>query len=129
MPPEQVVNVTPQDTADTFIGSGALSYSWWRVCNAEGIAQLDSPDDWFVVLVDEDGSDEPGTPVRVDHAVIMQAVQRLARAAPEDQPGQVRDDVVVECRVFLADPQDADFDADSADQVLQYIAFGSVIYG
>ncbi|MCI2423054.1 hypothetical protein MOQ72_37120 [Saccharopolyspora sp. K220] len=121
----KMYEVSPQDTASHFIGSGALDYSWWGIMSAYGIAQLDVPDDWYVVLVDED---EPGEAVRVDHTVILKAVNTLARTAKGNCPEYMRQSVLRECGVFIKDPEGADFDADMADQVLQYIVFGKVIY-
>jgi hypothetical protein len=123
--------VSPQATSDHFIGSGALEYSWWEVGASHGIAQLDSPDDWYVDLIEVEDADneEYGVTVRVDHKEVLKAVNKLARTAKDNRPEHMNPDVLRECSKFIKDPDDADFDADAADQVLQYIAFGKVIYG
>lgn len=123
--------ITPEDTCSHFIGSGALQWSWWEVKKSHGIDQLNSPDDWFVDLVElEDAVDEQyGVEVRIDHKVIMRAVNKLTRTGKDNRPEFMNADVLRECSKFIKDPDDADFDADAADQVLQYIAFGKVVYG
>jgi hypothetical protein len=124
-----MTKVSPQDTVDAFIGSGALSYSWWRVGDFYGTNELTSPEDWYLVLTEVGDDGEPGESVRVDHTTVMRAVNKLARTALADRPRYMAETVIRECRNLISDPDDADFDADSADQVLQFMMFGEVVYG
>lgn len=122
--------ITPQQTADHFLGSGALSYDWWATdkWHVYPVGSIDAYDDWHVTLGDGYEADTPAK--TVTHQIMLNGVRKIARSS-----AAVRDGVGIqmstqrECRTFLRDPDDADFDADLADQVLQYIVFGEVIYG
>lgn len=124
------VEITPQDTYDTFIGSGALAFPWWNVPGGEGLGHLDAPADWAVPLNEWDmDEDQPGVAsVTLNHQVVKRAVNRLARMAKDKRPEFMHLSVLRECSRFIKDPSEADFDAGMADQVLQYIVFGKVIY-
>ncbi|HVV11598.1 hypothetical protein [Amycolatopsis sp.] len=126
-----MATITPQDTCDHFIGSGALSYSWWRVSRSHGTDTVDAPDDWSVTVREYDPDmDTVGDKAIVfDHKALSRAVNTLARTAKDKRPEYLGEHVLRECRTFVADPENADFDAAMADEVLQYIAFGKVIYG
>lgn len=124
--------ITPTDTHDTFMGSGALSYPWWRITETTGKAfELDPADDWAVTVreYDPDHDKEGDKLTTFDHKTLNKAVNTLARTGKDKKPEGMNPDVLSECRTFIADPNDADFDADAADQVMQYAAFGKVIYG
>lgn len=119
--------ITSQDTGDVFIGSGALSYSWWELVEMQGISHPDNADDWHVTVTVLD-DDTPGKRYTFNHAEIMKAVRKIAAGRV---PGLPSDGITVrECRTFIFDgPEESDFDAESADNVLQVVAFGEVVYG
>jgi hypothetical protein len=120
--------VTPQDTGDHFIGSGALSWEWWRVVEMHGIDHPDNADDWRVVVEECYDGVLTGKRVTFDHASVMRAVRLIAAGKAK---GIDRDSVTGrECQALIFKGADAtDFDASSADSVLQVAAFGEVIYG
>jgi hypothetical protein len=122
--------ITPTDTHDTFMGSGALSYAWWLITETTG-SDLDPADDWTVTVreYDPDHDKEGDKLTTFDHKALTEAVNTLARTAEDKKPKGMHPAVLRECRTFIADPEDADFDADAADQVMQYVAFGEVVYG
>ena len=125
--------LTPQDTHAHIIGSGALSYSWWYIKESHHGEGLHAPDDWYVVVLEDDPDDgddgEPGgDPIRFDHKALSKAVNTLARTGADHRPLYMTLGVLRECRELIKDPQNADLDADMADQVLQYVAFGKVVY-
>lgn len=126
--------VPERATFDHFIGAGAMQWEWYGRPRYHGVPDqsLDQPDSAYVgwavdfVQTDDDG---PGEARRLDHASIMRAVWQLAWAA---DPG-VRHATVINCRLLLATdgedvPDEVDFDADTADTVMQVAAFGEVIY-
>lgn len=123
--------ITPDDTATLFIGSGALSYPWYRVDDMHGVnlgLDVASADDWHVLLVHCDpDADIPIAEVRVDHRAIMRAIRKIVKGStdihPDSETGRA-------CRVLLSRGADeADYDAITADSVIQIAAFGKVIYG
>lgn len=120
--------ITPQDTYCHFIGSGALTWSWYTDVAATGDTDPLAPaDDWSVTFaLPDDEEDTPGKRYTLDHASLMRAVHAIVRGQGKgiNPHGIVRK----ECRAFLADPSDCDFDAGSADCVMQVAAFGEVIY-
>lgn len=128
---------TEYDTYVHFAMSGALSYSWYTniADNKENVSILDEAGHtgWSIALV-ERGDDEatcrkynipvrPGTAYILDHATLLAAIQRIA-----DTVGLVCRDALRECRNFLTDRETADFDADTADQVIQVALFGQIFY-
>ena len=112
-----------EDTESIFIGSGALSYSWWEdtrlthdYYEAKGYREAKS---WCLDASVDD------TWVTITHERVMQAV----RAIVKDGHGAT-EVAVEECQHLLEfGPDDVDFDADTADQVLQVAALGKVIFG
>lgn len=121
-------------TWDHFIGSGALQYPWY------GVESHDAPetDAWSLTFRDaEDPAEgEENRVYTLDHGRIMSAVCQLARAyvARMEHNATVGDhdastETTRQCCLFLADPDCADFDAITADEVMQVAAFGSIIYG
>lgn len=115
-------------TFDTFIGSGALSYPWWQVD--------ESPSDWInvepgwrVILseVDPEEGETTGETIVVTHKGIIEAIHDIV-GAPE-VPKYMNLAALDECEAFLEDHEEADFDSDLADQVLQYMMFGEIVYG
>jgi hypothetical protein len=115
---------TQQDTADRFFGAGADVYSWWRGMDGSWDFREEAPDGWSMT-VKIDNPDGPGQrSVMVTHSVLMGAVRRIAQGTVKAGP-----ECVENCKRFLRDPDSTDFDAGSADQVLQVATIGSVAYG
>jgi hypothetical protein len=127
--------ITGTDTYDHFIGSGALAYGWWDVLTHTG----PETDAWQVTTRDGEAGpeDDPGRVFTLDHAHIMSAVGTLARgwieyALTGYKPGLLDSaglETMRQCALFLTDLDSADFDACSADEVMQWAVFGHVIYG
>lgn len=125
---------TQHDTYEQFIGSGALDYHPWY----QEITEFDNSDcgneGWFIHFTeyDDDGpvTDDNGKPlVRVlNHAKIIRAIADIA--GTKKRPTYVGPELISECQTFhFGDPEDCDFDADTADQVMQLAAFGEIRYG
>jgi hypothetical protein len=119
---------TPNDTNSTFIGSGALSWDWYQEIDCTGGANtLEPSDDWAVTFaLPSEDEDTPGKRYTLDHRSIMRAVNMIVRTDVKgvNPHGAVRR----ECRAFLSDPDECDFDAATADCVMQVAAFGEVVY-
>lgn len=127
--------ITPGDTATIFIGSGALTYSWYEGVELRGIDHVGTSDDWALTFAAPDDVDRAGatfdgestTRLRVDHESIMRAVRKIVdgRADGINENGVVR----AECRKLIFKGADeVDFDAGTADCVIQVAAFGECIY-
>lgn len=122
--------ITGTDTWDYFIGSGALSYGWYDV-----ESHRPEGDDWIVRFRDATCPEDKRVYV-LDHKRVMVALVKCARAYLRHVEGTplpvwckyVSVSTLREAYAFLADPDYADFDAASADQVLQVAAFGEVLY-
>ncbi len=111
---------TSEDTYTHFLGSGALDYSWWGVDEWHG----DEKSDWFVRLIERDDDSEPVGLFLLTHKKLMDAVRTIARRPVPYAEGETRR----QCRAFLKDVDDADFDAATADNVIQVALFGEVRY-
>lgn len=112
-------SATPQDTQDHMLGSGALSWDWWR---NEVTVNADTPD-WESVLTIE-GEDE-NISFTIRHSTIM----RIARKIIRNKPEYASDELVRQCRNLVFNADETDFDASSADELLQVTVFGKVVYG
>lgn len=119
---------TPRQTASTFFGAGATSYPWWEITDVFGAFDTDEPDDWSVVLIawHDIVSSEMAGQKTINHDVIVDVVDEIRRNASELG---VSTDAWQECAMFLVAPDDADFDADMVDQVLQVAVMGKVTFG
>jgi hypothetical protein len=120
--------VTPQDTYDHIIGSGAFMYPWYMGLTQTGVNDDGSvTDGWSATVRIEDPGDDGVTAFEVSHSRIIAVMQVLTD--PECYVRYVSESVVMECERFLRDPDGADFDAVMADEVLQYIAFNEIVFG
>lgn len=123
--------ITGTDTWNHFALSGALSYGWYDV-----ESHRPECDDWILRFRDATCPEDQRVYV-LDHKRVMIAVHKCARAFIRHREGTPRPkfaqyvhvETMRQCCLFLADPDCADFDADTADQVLQVAAFGKVVYG
>lgn len=117
--------ITHADTYTHFVGSGALSYPWYTQVRM-------TPDDW--TLPDSAYQDwclewtdpESGQRHRVAHQDILRAVHRFAGDRP---PAHATRAAVRECRNLLRRPDEVDFDAASADEVIQVAGLAEIVYG
>ncbi|MFF1450185.1 hypothetical protein ACFVYF_18900 [Streptomyces sp. NPDC058274] len=115
---------TQQDTYDHIFGSSFDIYNWWGPVRPEWDQRKEAPHGWSVLVPYEDGDTGEWKKALITHSVILGAMRRLAK-------GDVKyasDSVARECRAFLKDPEDADFDANTADEVMQIATLGELVY-
>ena len=118
---------TPQQTASMFFGAGATSYAWWEITEAYGAFDVDEPDDWSVVMIawhDVDNG-EMAAQMTVTHDTIVVALDNIRRQGSDLG---VSTTAWQEAALFLEAPDEADFDANSADEVLQVAVIGRVMF-
>lgn len=120
---------TPKDTYDHIIGSVALAHSWWSGIETTGVEGSEASDAWKVAALIDDPEGDEGRDfksVEFDHATLMRAIRKCAE---KDRPRHVTDWCARECRAFIFNRDECDFDANTADEVLQVAALGEVVYG
>jgi hypothetical protein len=118
----------PQDTFDHTIGAGALQWSWWLDAKTTGIDGDGQADDgWTVALTVDDGPESaPTTTVVLGHSEIMSAARKIMAG----NAGRfVSDATRVACRDLIFAADEADFDANTADELLQVAVLGEVVFG
>jgi hypothetical protein len=123
---------TPQDTQDHMLGSGALSWSWWVGGTTRG---MDTPA-WEATLTIEDPLEEGIRSAVINHEVVLATARQVVASAGKmlrtpqgsEYPAWSRA-LEQQCWRLLTDPDDADFDASSADELLQLAVTGVVAYG
>jgi hypothetical protein len=125
--------ITGTDTCDHFVGSGALQYGHWDIVEDNSEA-----DAWLITVRDgcAGPQDNPERVYTLDHDHIMSAVGTLARgwieyALTGYKPGLLDSaglETMRQCALFLIDRDACDFDACTADEVMQWAAFGHVYY-
>lgn len=130
---------TPQDTEMHFIGSGAIGEYWWWFDISLSypivgrVAGEDVPDDWSITGTFGDVDDDTAKAFTVDHASILRAIRAIAKLDPmAEAPARkyVSGWVIKECRTWVfKGPDECDFDAAMADEVIQYAVAHSVVYG
>lgn len=129
---------SPQDTFDHVFGSGALSYEWWlRADYHIDERGKQSADDWAVDVTADNGNGGTVT-VMVDHKLIMKTARyvldnkgKLSPARPngtQTYPAWSKA-LERECQRLVLSADDADFDADIADELLQLAVLGEVVFG
>lgn len=120
--------ITPQETFSMFIGSGALSYPWYEEIAFNNTGDdIDPPDDWSVTFeLPREFAENEGKRYTLNHKLIMRAVHKIVSGQQKgiNPNGVVRQ----QCRIMLRDFEDCDFDAGTADCVLQAVAFDDVVY-
>ena len=117
---------TPTDTFDHTLGTGALSYPWWRACETTGVSDAgDIADDWTAKITADDGDAQEIT-VEVDHAAIIAAARKIIAGGGGRY---VSDTVRRQCEALIFSADDADFDAGTGDELLQVAVLGEVIFG
>lgn len=126
--------MTPQDSYDQIIGSGALTYPWY-VSYAETGIDHGSGDvlitGWSVDIEIEDPDDEDmSIAFTVSHQALYDALHLISTSrAFEPRPENLSDVTINQACLILRDTDRADFDAATADEVLQVMVFGGVVYG
>lgn len=117
---------TPQDTFDHMLGSGATMYSWWLNVEITGLKPngYDVVNDWAANITAEDG-DENEVTVTINHALVL----KTARAIIKDHPQYASDALIRESRHLVFDADETDFDACSADEFLQVMVLGEIVFG
>lgn len=117
---------TPQDTFDHMIGSGALSYEWWHAVDVNGVKAngYDAEDDWSAVISADNGDGGEAT-ATINHALVL----KTARAIIKDHPQYASDALIRESRHLIFNADETDFDACSADEFLQIMVLGEIVFG
>lgn len=123
---ESALTISARETFEMVIGSGALGFPWYRVDThpADNIDQ----DTWVLAFTELDfGSSGAGIAQHViTHDDVVRSVQKIAGS---EANGVVDDAVRRQCQELVArGPEAGVFCADAADQVIQFAAFGKVIY-
>jgi hypothetical protein len=121
------------DTYWCVIGAEPLIWSWWEV--VEYFIPSDDPwgDNsrkwvgWAIDVALDPDYDPDGQAYRLDHQTIMRGLQAIVSDAHSYRPV-----VVDNARMLLSGDRDSvdsvDFDADTADVVLQVALFGEIRY-
>jgi hypothetical protein len=126
------------DTADAIMGAGAQTYEWYRGEEHSHIWDADANPypDWHTTLIMEDPSSDGDVRVDLNHQVVMkQARYVLANKGKkiEYRPGkQMRawsEALERECTALVFHVDDADFDANTADELIQLCAYSEVPFG
>lgn len=113
-------------------GSGALTYSWWQGWERAFPWELDEHDEppahWAYKITAEDPMGDGTITAFVTHWSLIGAMNAIAH--PHEPWGVDAGPAALhECRAFLFDPDHADFDANTADIVLQVAVYGEAHFG
>lgn len=120
-----IKTATPQHTYDHMFGTGAISYSWWLSTKSTGVDDKgDVTPEWSVKVTCDNG-DGGETTMTVNHAAVLKAACEVIK----DPPKYSTDALVRECKNLVFDADSCDFDSDSADELLQYIVLGEIVFG
>ena len=141
---------TPTDTCDLIMGSGATTYSWYEDIRDTHLYEAggagEAFDDWHCTLIMENPEEDGHLPVTVNHKEVMKwarhVIANKGKRLLYGKQGIWRVQVPLntdrrawsttlesECRNLIFDVDECDFDADSADELLQLIAYGEVVFG
>jgi hypothetical protein len=121
-----MTTATPQDTFDHLLGAGAFGWHWWLDCKVTGETDATGKvrDDWTATLTCETGDGGKATKT-IDHKAILAAARKVMADPPRfTGPGLAR-----ECAHLIFDPDACDFDAPLADELLQFMVLGEVVFG
>ncbi|MFD8594535.1 hypothetical protein ACFV1L_06000 [Kitasatospora sp. NPDC059646] len=103
--------------------TAAGPYPWWWAFPAEWDSEDDVPNGWSVVVRVEDRAGDVRD-VAVTHAQVLDAIKRIAA----DEAKGITAETFELAKRFLADPEPADWDAASGDQVLQLVTLGAIVH-
>lgn len=122
----EMKTATPQDTFDHMLGAGAFQWSWWLDCQVTGETGATGTvnDDWTAEITAETGDGGKATKT-IDHKAIL----RACRSVMAELPRFASQDLARECRNLIFDADAADFDAPLADELLQFMVLGEIVFG
>ncbi|MFM9367610.1 hypothetical protein [Streptomyces sp. Da 82-17] len=118
---------TPQESYDHIMGASPDYWSWWNLDS--NVGGLDgAPDDWIVKgTIENPYEDSPAElPVQLGHVEIVRAIRKIAA---KKAGKYVSASAQKSCSDFIFRREEADFDAGTADEVLQVAVLGEVVYG
>lgn len=117
---------TYQDTFDHMLGSGALSYSWWHAVDVNGIEPngYDATPEWSAVITADNGDGGEVTKT-INHATVLKAARQVMVKLPQYGSSALEREV----RNLIFDADETDFDACSADELLQVMVIGEIVFG
>ena len=127
-----------RDTAELIIGSGATAYEWYLGTeNSHVWDESGRPcDDWHVTYRMEGPEDSILWRVDLDHQVIMKQARyvlantgKLLRTQAGGEYRAWSDALERECSHLVFNVDECDFDASSADEIIQLAAYGEVVFG
>ncbi|KPC90795.1 hypothetical protein ADL27_32550 [Streptomyces sp. NRRL F-6602] len=118
---------TAEEIEGMFFGSGFTQWSWWE--NAKPVSRIFQDSecvDWAWEVKAEDPNEEGFITKRITPADIIKAVERIYSHG--DAIPYMSAYTTAECGNFLYGFEEVNFDADTADQVMQMIVYDSVLY-
>lgn len=132
---------TARDTADQIIGSGADTYDWYQ--GSEDAHVWDESgnafDDWHVtyLMIDaDDPNTEPMQRIVLNHRVVMTWARyvldnkgKMLRTPTGTEYPAWSKALERECSNLVFNADECDFDASSADELIQLAAYGEVVFG
>lgn len=124
-----------QDTFDHIFGSGAQSYSWYytRFDAYWGVSETGNVVDGWVarISMEHPTADWPAnvTAFITHERILKTAVELVGNFLLGNRMDFMGEGVVRECANLIFNPEATDFDADYADQLLQYMVLGKIVYG
>ncbi|MCX4687324.1 hypothetical protein OG401_23980 [Kitasatospora purpeofusca] len=122
--------LTQADVWDHIIGAHGLSWDWWSECRGTDgwDYQGDAPDGWGMAVKLDNPNADGRLSFTLDARVIMRAIRKIANKGVDGPShAQPSDACVRECRALIF-KGDADFDAATADEVLQVAVLGRIVY-
>jgi hypothetical protein len=124
--------MTREDIYDHIVGSGASGYSWY--VQVYDYRPPDDPDDdWYIIFLMEDPDDNDETlEVRLDTETILEYAENITNEQNVNTDTTLVYGVTLQtkhqCELLVSGSDDVDFDADMADQLIQAIAYGEVVF-
>ncbi|MFD8088990.1 hypothetical protein [Streptomyces malaysiensis] len=120
-------NITPQQTFDAIVVSKFNQWEWWGHHSIPWDTAEGTPDYWNFVMPVLDPVVDVMHRMLVTHNILIGAMRRIADGRVQRY---VSWDTYEACMRFLNDgPEDAEFDENSADQVMQVATLGEVAFG
>jgi hypothetical protein len=121
-------DLSAQNIEDTFFGSGFDMYSWWESVSLKSrVIQDGEAITWEWEVTGENPNEDGSITKVITPDVMLDVIGRIhmsGNAMPYVSPY-----TIAECGNFLYGFEPVDFDADTADQVMQVAVFGAVHYG
>src|SRR6516225_7247098 len=108
------------------LGAGGLSYYWWQSVDVTGAPDDEATDDWAAELVCEDGNEDFKT-VTISHSSVIETAKKLTAlwlSDPEAAENAVGQEALLNAARLIFAPDECDFDAGTADCLLQYMVLG-----